>query len=145
MQGTIFIYGNDVMLVTTRRMIFEKAGYTVFTAENISDAMLLLINHPIDLLVLCQSVNDDECRSILETAHAVQPEIKCVSLSFNGGDIAMDGVSTYRGVMTPTSLLAAIGQMLQKTAPTQANRRTLLDGSKSERRPSRLHGQTQNQ
>jgi DNA-binding NtrC family response regulator len=117
MQATIFLYGNDVMLLTTRRLVLEKAGYTVFTAENVSNAMLVLMNHHIDLLVLCQSVDDDERRSILETAHTLQPEIKCVSLSFDGDDIAMDGVYAHRGLMNPTSLLAAIGQKLQeKTA-----------------------------
>lgn len=61
MQGTILIYGNDLMLVITRRMIFERAGYTVLTAENISDAMLLLINHPTGAVPKCY---DDERRSI---------------------------------------------------------------------------------
>jgi hypothetical protein len=114
MQGTIFIYGNDPMLVTTRRLIFERAGYTVFAAESLSNAALVLMNHQIDVFVLCQSLSDEERHAALETANTLQSEIKCVSLSFNGGDIAMDGASTYQGVMTPTSLLAAIGQMLQE-------------------------------
>jgi DNA-binding NtrC family response regulator len=115
MQAAIFLYGNDVMMLTTRRLVLEKAGYTVFTAENVSNAMLVLMNHHIDLLVLCQSVDDDERRSILETAHTLQPEIKCASLSFDRDDIATDGVYSHRGLMNPTSLLAAIGQMLHKT------------------------------
>jgi hypothetical protein len=41
MQATIFLYGNDVTLLTTRRLVLEKAGYTVFTAENVSNAMLV--------------------------------------------------------------------------------------------------------
>jgi hypothetical protein len=30
MLGTILVYGNEVMLVTTRQLILEKAGYQVF-------------------------------------------------------------------------------------------------------------------
>jgi hypothetical protein len=37
------------MLVATRRMIFEKAGYTVFTADSLSNAMLVLMNRHIDV------------------------------------------------------------------------------------------------
>jgi hypothetical protein len=117
MHGTIFIYGNDVMLLTTRRMIFEKAGYTVFTAESFSDSMLVLMNHQIDILVLCQTLSHEERRAILETAHTLQPKIKIAALSFDGADLVMDGVSVHRGLNGPPALLAAIGQMLQeKTA-----------------------------
>ena len=122
MQGTIFVYGTDVMLLTTRRMIFEKAGYTVFTAESLSDAVLVLMNHHIDVLVLCQTLSDEERRAVLETAHTLQPEIKCAALSFDGRDIEMEGLETHRGLDGPPSLLAAIGRMLQeKTAEPSAN------------------------
>ena len=44
MQATILISGNDAMLLTTRRMIFEQAGYTVFTTDSVSNARLVLMN-----------------------------------------------------------------------------------------------------
>jgi DNA-binding NtrC family response regulator len=117
MHGTILVYGNDEMLLSTRKIIFERAGYTVFTAASVPNAMLVLMNHEIDVLVLCQSVDDCERRSILETARTLQPKIKCVSLSLGGNDIAMDGVYNQHWSMNPPALLAAIGQMLlEKTS-----------------------------
>jgi hypothetical protein len=116
MQGTIFVYGTDVMLLTTRRMIFEKAGYTVFTAESLSNAGLVLRNHHIDVLVLCQTLSDEERCAVLETAHTLQPEIKCAALSFDVRDGVTDGVYIHRGLNGPPSLLAAIGRMLQEKA-----------------------------
>jgi hypothetical protein len=74
MHGTILIFGTDEMLVATRRMIFEQAGYTVFTADSLSNAALVLMNHQIDVLILCQTLSDDERRAVLETAHTLQPQ-----------------------------------------------------------------------
>jgi hypothetical protein len=117
MHGTILVYGNDEMLVATRGLVLEKAGYRVFTVQTFSNAMLVLMNHQIDLCVLCHSLKDEERRGILETAQALQPEIKIAALSFDGNDVVMDGVSVYRGLNGPPSLLAAIGQMLQEKTP----------------------------
>jgi hypothetical protein len=122
MQATILISGNDAMLLTTRRMIFEQAGYTVFTTDSVSNARLVLMNHQIDVLVLCQSLDDNDRASILRVAHLLQPEIKCASLSFDGREVAIDDAETHRGLSGPPSLLAAIGQILQQsTAELSAN------------------------
>jgi hypothetical protein len=113
MHGIILVYGNDEMLVTTRRLIFEQAGYEVFTAYSLSNAALALMNHQIDVLVLCQTLSDQERSAVLETAHTLQPKIKYVSLSLGG----MNGIYTQQWSMNPAALLAAIGQILQeKTA-----------------------------
>ena len=113
MHGTILVYGNDEMLVTTRRLIFEQAGCEVFTAYSLSNAALALMNHQIDVLVLCQTLSDHERSAVLETAHTLQPKIKYVSLSLGG----MNGVYTQQWSMNPPALLAAIDQVLQeKTA-----------------------------
>ena len=109
MQATILISGNDAMLLTTRRMIFEQPGYTVFTTDSVSNARLVLMNHQIDVLVLCQSLDDNDRASILRVAHLLQPEIKCASLSFDGREVAIDDAETHRGLSGPPSLLAAIG------------------------------------
>ena len=117
MHGTILVYGNDEMLVATRRMLFEQAGHTVFTADSLSNAALALMNHQVDVLILCQTLGDHERHAILETAHTLQPKIKCAAFSFDGGDVLMDGVHIHRPLIGPPALLAAIGQMLQeKTA-----------------------------
>lgn len=113
-KDTILSCGNDEMLLNTRKMIFEQAGYTVFTAENVPNAMLVLMNHEVDLLVLCQSVNDWERRSVLETARTLQPKVKCMSFGLGETSNAVDGVCTQVWPMNPPALLAAIGQILQE-------------------------------
>jgi|ERR1700722_4802164 len=115
MHGTILVYGNDQMLVTTRRLIFEQAGYTVFTAESLSNAALALINHQIDVLVLCQTLSDAERGAVLETAHALKPKTRCAALSFDGRDVVTDGVFVHRGLNGPPALLEVIEKMLHET------------------------------
>jgi hypothetical protein len=119
MQGTILVYGNEEMLVTTRGLILEKAGYGVFTAHEFGNAMLVLMNHQIDVCVLCQSLTDEERRGILETAHALHPEIKCAVLDFEEREDPIEGVDLIRGLAGPSTLLNAVGKLLTQKAPTQ--------------------------
>jgi hypothetical protein len=93
----------------------EQAGYTVFTAESLSNAALVLITHQIDVLVLCQTLSDEERGAVLETAHALKPKPRCAALSFDGREVVTDGVFVHRGLNGPPALLAAIGKMLQET------------------------------
>jgi DNA-binding response OmpR family regulator len=112
MHGTILVYGNEPMLLTTRGLILEKAGYRLFTARTVSDAMFVLMNHQIDIIVLCQSLKDEERRGILKTAHALQPKVRCAVLDFEENQVATDGVDLIRGLAGPTTLLNAIGKIL---------------------------------
>jgi hypothetical protein len=111
-HGTILIFGEDEPLVMTRSHILGKAGYEVFTAQTFGNAMLMLMNHQIDLCVLCQTLTDEERRGILETARALRPEIKCVVLDFGEGENAMEGVDLIQGLVGPSTLLSTVGQLL---------------------------------
>jgi hypothetical protein len=106
MQGKILVYGNDEILVMTRSLILGKAGYEVFTAQTFGNAMLVLMNHQIDLCVLCQSLTDKERRGVLETSRALQPESRCGVLDFTDNDLV-------RGRVGPYMLLNAVGKLIQ--------------------------------
>ena len=82
---TILIYGNDDILVTTRRLILERAGHRLFTTC-FADAMLVLMTEPVEILLLCQSLKAEDRRGIVETAHAVRPDMKCTVLGVDGPD-----------------------------------------------------------
>jgi hypothetical protein len=75
------VYGNDEMLIITRGLLFEQAGYEVFTPRSLSNAALALMNHEIDILLLCQTLSEQERSAVLETAHTLQPRIKSVLLA----------------------------------------------------------------
>jgi DNA-binding NtrC family response regulator len=113
MQGKLLIYGNDSMLLTTRRLILEKAGHDVVTASTFSGAMLLLVNRQFDLLILCQSLNQEERRGMLESAHAINPNLKCVVLQFTGSHERIANEETVEGLRGPTNLIESIHRMLE--------------------------------
>jgi DNA-binding response OmpR family regulator len=122
-HGTILVYGNEPVLVTTRGLVLEKAGYQVFTAQAFGNAMLVLMHHQIDACVLCQSLTDEERRGILETARALQSEIRCAVLDFAESEVAIEGVDLIRGLVGPSSLLNTVGKLLtQSLRPTNATR-----------------------
>ncbi len=118
MYGTVLIYGNESILTKTRGLILEKAGYKVFTAESFSDAMLVLVHHQIDICVLCQSLKDEERRGILETAHALQPEMNCAVLEGAEHGVPIEGVDLIRGLAGPSVLLNTVGKLLTQKVPT---------------------------
>ena len=119
MHGTILVYSNEPMLVTTRGLILEKAGYEALASTTFAGAMLTLMTQQVDVLLLCQSLTDEERRGILETAHALQPEIKCVILDFEEPEGTIEGVDLIRGLSGPTTLLNAVGKLLTQKAATQ--------------------------
>jgi hypothetical protein len=119
MHGTILVYGNDEILVMTRCLILGKAGYEVFTAQTFGNAMLVLMDHQIDVCVLCQSLRDEERRGIWETAHALQPETKYAVLDFGASEVAIEGVDLIRGMSGPATLLNAVGKLFTQKAATQ--------------------------
>jgi hypothetical protein len=120
MQGTILIYGNDSMLVKTRGWLLERAGYRVFTAAEFSAAMLVLMNQQIDVLLLCQSLSDEERRGILETARASRPYTKCTIFGYDGREVAVDGADVVEKVEGPSTLIGAIGRILESNATSQS-------------------------
>src|SRR5271170_6241758 len=87
MRETILVYGNESLSVMTRGLILERAGYKVFTTTKFELALLTLVNERINVLLLCQSLSDEERRSIAETARAVKPEIKCMTFGYDGREI----------------------------------------------------------
>jgi ActR/RegA family two-component response regulator len=112
MHGTVLVYGNDEILVMTRSLILGNAGYEVFTAQTFGNAMLVLMNNQIDIVVLCQTLKDDERRGIVETAHALKAETKCVVLDFGASKVAIEGVDLIQGFVGPSTLLNAVGKLL---------------------------------
>jgi hypothetical protein len=99
-------------LVTTRALILESEGYRTFTATEFGNAMLVLMNHQIDIVVLCQSLKDEERRGIIETAHALQPDIRCLVLDFEHSQTPLVGADIVHGLPGPSTLLTNVGKLL---------------------------------
>lgn len=112
MNGTILVYGNEEILVTTRRLILEKAGYQAFSATKFDGAVFVLMNQRIDVLLLCQSLSEGQRRGILAKAQAISPQIKCAVFGFDGGKIVLDGGVACEILGGPATLVKTMDRIL---------------------------------
>jgi hypothetical protein len=61
----ILLYGRDAGLLNTRRLVLEASGYRVLVAIGFSAVQKAFAESPIDLLILCQTLNHQECSEAL--------------------------------------------------------------------------------
>ena len=77
----ILVYGSDPLLVDTRTMVLEKAGYAVFTAREASDVERIVLSQKISLIVLCHTLSSEKCETALELAESRRPAIRSLVLT----------------------------------------------------------------
>jgi hypothetical protein len=105
------VYSNDeIFLVMTRSHILGDGGYEVFTVQTFGNVMLVLM-YQIDIVVLCQTLKDEERRGILETTHAFQPAIKC-GPRLRREQRCDRRRGSYSRICGPSTLLNPVGKLL---------------------------------
>jgi hypothetical protein len=75
-QSTILIYGKHPTLLRTRSLILEKDGFRVARTNNLADAIQQILTQEVALLILCQSLSNEERRRSILMANAVRPPMK---------------------------------------------------------------------
>ncbi|MGF7180458.1 hypothetical protein [Tunturiibacter psychrotolerans] len=81
MSFCILVYGSDQLLLNTRTMVLEKAGYAVLTAIEASDVERIILSQKISLLVLCHTLSSEKCEAALELAESRRPVIRSLVLT----------------------------------------------------------------
>ena len=109
--GNILVYGDDPGLLTTRRFLLERAGYRVHATTEFADAMLMIMSHQINVLLLCQSAQSDE----------LSGGLKFVILSFAGRDVPVGYAEIVEGLEGPSVLLPTIRGILAFHAVPQSH------------------------
>jgi CheY-like chemotaxis protein len=114
--STILMFGWDPILLRTRQMLLSRHGYVVWTAMHLGEVERLLSEKPIQLLILCYSVDEYECARALELARS-RPPIQ--SLLLISGDYA-SGVPRPDGVLNifegPAKLVSTVAKLLKPDA-----------------------------
>ena len=75
----ILCVGHDSVLNRTRRMILERC-FAVALAQSLSEATALLRGRRFALVLLCHSLTDDDCRSIVDFIHSLQSTVRILVL-----------------------------------------------------------------
>jgi hypothetical protein len=115
MFDSILVYGNDPLLLTTRRLVLEKAGFRVFTSMKYENTILMMLNQQLDLLILCQTLNTDECLGALAISRHVFPPMKTVIMSQTGEcpPLVRSHEQVFQPLYGPETLLAVVRRMLK--------------------------------
>src|SRR5277367_1703821 len=81
-DATIMIYGHDPLLLETRRLILERAGFSPITSLCLESATEIISTHEVDLLILCSSLSEGESRFLLtEVKRLGKSKLKTLALT----------------------------------------------------------------
>lgn len=80
-SGVVLIYGHDPLILQTRRRILERAGHTVWTAEVLDEVESIITTNEVAVLIVCQTLSDEEGEAAITLAHQIRPEMKTLVMS----------------------------------------------------------------
>jgi CheY-like chemotaxis protein len=72
--------GHDPILNRTRRLILERC-FEVKVAHGLTEAVALLSGQRFDLVLLCYTLTDEECRAAVEFIHSLSSPMKILALA----------------------------------------------------------------
>jgi DNA-binding NtrC family response regulator len=112
MLSNILVFGSDDVLLNTRRMILEKAGFEALTTSQISDAERIMKEHNVALLVVCSSVENKDVSQVLQAASTVRPNIKTLVVNHGAPIDARSKTESIDGFRGPSAFLTAVDRAL---------------------------------
>jgi DNA-binding NtrC family response regulator len=77
----ILVYGRDEVLLGTRTMILENAGFRVQSAINYADAEAMIMSGNVSLVVLCHSLTPEDCEAIFKLVSGRNPSVSTLVLT----------------------------------------------------------------
>jgi DNA-binding NtrC family response regulator len=126
-HGTILVYGHDLDLLHTRRLVLQHAGFNVEIVTSLKEAETITVAQSANLFILCHSLSARECENALKLAHS--PQMKMKSLVLTTGKpvpTAEKDDELLNSFDGPTALVATVTKLLQTAA---ADRNSSLDQS----------------
>ena len=113
--GTVLIYGHDPLLLQTRRRILEQAGYTAWAAEVLDEVESIITTNAVGLLIVCQTLSDEEGEAAITLAHQIRPEMKTLVMSLTRQRLLKTPQETPFNVSTgPRNLLDTVQKLMGK-------------------------------
>jgi len=120
-SGTVLIYGHDPLLLQTRSRILKQAGYTVWTAEVLDEVKAIIGANAVVVLIICQTLPDEEGEAVIKLAHQLRPEMKTLVMSLARQRLLKTSreipFNVSRG---PRNLLETIQKLMPEPRPFEA-------------------------
>jgi len=79
----ILVVSQDLMALQTRKLMLG-AYFDVTAAGRAPEAKSILASHEFDLIVLCYTLSEVDCRQIIDASHAASPSAKILLLTASG-------------------------------------------------------------
>jgi DNA-binding NtrC family response regulator len=76
----VLLYGRDRTLVDLRAKVLQTSGFAAESTHVSKEVVELIRGSQFDLLILCQTLSDNECVEVLEVAN-IQPAMKRLVLT----------------------------------------------------------------
>jgi DNA-binding response OmpR family regulator len=135
--SAVLLYGHDELLLWTRRLVFEWAGYQVSVAQELRQVSRLLDREDVDLIVLCYSLSRTECAiaGLIAKSRTEVPTLLMTECGERGSrDCDMREVADARfdSLLGPEALVRKVDAILHikrpHTFPVQMDRRYASQG-----------------
>jgi len=135
--STVLLYGNDEMLLWTRKLVLEWAGYEVCVAQEIAQLSELLDREDVDLILLCYSLSRTECADarLIAKSHSEVPTLLMTECGHRGspdGDRREVADARFDCMLGPEALVRKVDAILHikrpHSFPTQIARRHASEG-----------------
>lgn len=114
--GSLLLIGNDGGLRYSRRLLLERAGFTVVSL-NSQEAMAGEIHSGCRLVLLCRSVGHREALLIAQWLHATQPSLPILRFATQSELPSAEFAVVRRDSASPPVLLAEVARLLLSLQP----------------------------
>ncbi|MFZ0746495.1 MAG: hypothetical protein WAM85_18955 [Terracidiphilus sp.] len=115
------------MLLQTRKWMLD-AEFEVEIADNIPEAVANLGARHFDLVLLCHTLNDQECRSICDEVFSKTPATRVLQLNEGWRDFrSLIGPEEQASAARPQTLIEKITEMAQKAQNARSGSPELSD------------------
>jgi len=126
-SNPVLVYGKDLLLMETRRLMFQAAGFHATTAFTLAEAEAVLLYEPETLLVLCHTLTAARCEAALHMAYSHRHGSKSLVLSAGLPVCKLDRedelLSSFDG---PRTLIATIDRMLKANNEAKTSSNTVM-------------------
>ncbi|HUN86870.1 MAG TPA: hypothetical protein VMU48_20995 [Terracidiphilus sp.] len=99
-----------------------QSEFEVKTADSIAGTIELVNRGAFDLLLLCHSLNDDECKVICAAVFSRTPAARVLQLTAGWGDIrTLIGPEEQTSAVRPQNLVRKVSEMIRSSQGATMN------------------------
>ena len=114
MDSPVIVCSTDKGLLSTRRQVLEKGGFSVLATASPDEILPLIQVQSIKALILCHTLTPEQQRRALTALRRYRPTAKSIVLTMGAGESVPEGAhascSTSEG---PRALIKAVKQLQQ--------------------------------